>query len=112
MKNEILGSGQHKTKLILGCRCGFWLLSKMNSEHCDLTLCLVLNISSAVIRLSSMSVSVPSPYPKLRSRAFAWLWLLEQGLTWFLDPQLHTFLSFPLFLLFQRFLWPFLISLT
>lgn len=70
MKNEILVSGQHKTKLLLGCRCGFWLLSKMNSEHWDLTLCLVPIISSAVIRLSSRLVLVASPYPKLRSRAF------------------------------------------
>lgn len=104
MKSDNLGSGQHKTKLMLGCSCGFWLLSKMNSEHSDLTLCLVANISRAVIRLSSMSVSVPSPYPKLRSRAFAWLWLQGQGLTWFLDPQLHTFMSFSLLLLFQFFL--------
>lgn len=71
MKSDNLGSGQNKTKRMLGCSCGFWLLSKMNSEHCDLTLCLVANISRAVIRLCSTSVSVPSPYPKLRSRAFA-----------------------------------------
>lgn len=104
MKSDSLGSRQHKTKLMLGYSSGFWLLSKMNSEHCDLTLCLVANISSAVIRLSSTSVSVPGPHPKLRSRAFAWLWLLGQGLTWFLDSQLHTFMSFSLLLLFQFFL--------